>query len=872
MLKTRIILIAVMLLSCVAASSCFSQAKVVRYSQVFESLALGDSLQLIEDRHSEFTADQILEGRYDYQWVPNANEVPNFGYTKSTFWYRITLLNDSEHRQARLFEIAYPLLDKIDFYLLDQDQHVKRHVATGDRTPFNTRDIAHRNFLFDIDLLPNEKVDVLLRIQTEGAHQVPLNLWQERAFFLEDQKELLIKAVFYGILTVMILFNLFIYFSLRETSYLYYVGFVTCFLFMQIAMHGISYEYFWPGLPYVHDISILFFVPTTMLFACLFTMEFLELRRSFKLLFNFLVACTFINVLSIIGSFFLPYALSTKISVGMVIPQSLAIMIAGPILWFRGEKTARFFTLAWFALVVGTTAAAMNKFGLLPRNFITENGLLFGAALEVILLSFALADRFNNEREQRFLAQKEKLAEARHRRDIEDRMMRQATHNPLTQLPNRILLQKRLAEIIDDLRNTNDQIAIVLIHLKRFHEINKTLGHQNADELLRLVSIRLSDQAARIKGIFDVEIAEDRTFPVATIEGVTFALILRANDTRDTEQNIEYLTRQIIEPIDYKGMSIDVGVSVGVAFYPEHGSNVDTLLRHAHIAIDMADKNDNQIAIYSKQMNPYNARRLTLMGDLSRAIDEDKLSINFQPQVDLKTNRVNGMEALVRWTHEIHGFIPPDEFIPLAEQTGIIKALTQWVLEKSVAFCAALAEQGHHMTVSVNISAMNLRERHFAESVSQVIQSYNIEPAQLVLEVTETAMMDDEARALKALMSLNELGIRLSIDDFGTGHSSLGYIKKLPVHEIKIDRSFVMEMDKDLDDEVIVKTTLKMCHSLGYEVVAEGVENLVICNRLRELGCDVIQGYFIARPMPSKDFIEWLASRAWKSAANDTPT
>ena len=832
----------------------------VRLSAGSASLPLGLYLELIEDRNGSYQSEDIVAGRYDYQWVKNTSEIPNFGYTASTFWYRLSIINDTNEVQSRIIQIAYPLLDHIEYYQVTGSMTVKS-LVTGDRTIFDTREIPHRNFLFDLVLEPNEKTFIYLRILTEGAHQLPLSLWQERDLYTVDQGELITKSLYYGMLLVMILFNVFIYVSLKETSYLYYVGFVTSFLYMQLSMHGIDYQYFWPNHPSIHDKGILLFVPFTMLFACLFTNEFLSLKTNSPLLYRFLNLNIAANICSIIGAFFISYSLSTKISVGLVIPQSLVILLAGPLLWYSGEKTARFFTLAWFVMVLGTTMAAMNKFGLLPRNVLTENGLLFGSALEVVLLSFALADRFNREREQRFKAQKEKFEESRQRQAIEERMMLQATHNQLTLLPNRVLFQKRLAEILAEENDGQFHLAITLIHLKRFHEINKTLGHQNADELLKIISMRLREQASQVHGAVDIENKEGIQSPVATVEGVTFAMILKTHTHQITEEAIESLTKQMLEPIEFKGMSLDVGVSVGVSFFPEHGGNVATLLRHAHIAVDMADKNDNQVAIYAKEMNPYSARRLTLMGELTRAIELNNLELYFQPQINLQTNKLSGMEALIRWQHPTHGFIPPDEFIPLAEQTGIIKSLTAWVLNEALTFGAALNAQGHKITISVNISAMNLREKNFVESVENLLSEHQIAPNQLVLEVTETAMMDDAVKAMKALLALNDIGVRLSIDDFGTGHSSLAYIKKLPVHEIKIDRSFVMEMDKNLDDEMIVKTTLKMCHSLGYEVVAEGVESLIICNKLRDLGCDIVQGYYLSRPIPKGDFIKWANAR-----------
>lgn len=843
-------------------------AQIVELSEIGPFAKLGLNIDLIEDSNGSLSVEQIASGDLDYQWIRSEVETPNFGYTDSTFWYRLRFSNKSDDNLNRFLVVSYPLLDYVDLYFVDTNKQIIKSIKTGDARPVSSRDMEHREFVFELNFPKNAERTVYLRVETQGAQQLPVEIWQEREFFIEDQSILTIKAIYFGMMGVMVLFNLFIYFSLQERSYLYYIGFIFSFVFTQAAMTGFAQLYIWPDLPYLNEISILLFVPATMLFAALFAMDFLDLKHRLPVFNRFLGLMVLFNCASCILSMFLPYSVSTKVSVALVFPESLALMAIGPILWARGVKEARFYSLAWFTLVLGTSLVSLNKFGLIPRNTLTEQGLLIGSAMEALLLSLALADRFNREREQRYIAQKEKFEEAKERQRIEEQMMYQSLHSPVTQLPNRVLLSCKLDEIIERYDEDEFSFALVLVHLKRFHEINKTLGHQNADELLTIISERLKEQAKDLTQIISLDNDGDRTDYVANVEGVTFAVVLRALDRDATQMSIEILCKQIIEPVDYKGMSLDVGASTGVAFYPDHGVTSSSLLRHAHIAIDMADKRENQIAIYSKEMNPYSARRLTLMGELRKAIEESSLELYYQPQVNLADHSVHGIEALLRWNHPSHGFIPPDEFIPLAEQTGIIKSLTQWVVNKALSFAAELHAQGNNIYVSVNISAMNLQEKRFELSIKDLLERYQLPRETLILEVTETSVMQDTNRCLMTLNRLHELGVRLSLDDFGTGHSSLSYIKKLPVQEIKIDRSFVMEMDKNPDDEVIVKTTINMCHSLNYRVVAEGVENFEICANLKKMGCDYIQGYYISRPVNGDTFKQWLNEEAWEPLLN----
>lgn len=841
-------------------------AESIKLSQVGTLGALGHHIDLLEDSAGAYTINDVVGDNLDYQWINSDSDTPNFGYTDSTFWYRIRLQNDSGEDTRRILAITYPLLDVIDFYLADEKQQIIKTVHTGDSRPMSSRDFDHRNFLFELSLPQGAQRTIYLRVLTEGAQQLPLEIWKERDFFLRDQSILMSKASYFGVMGIMVLFNLFIYVSTRERSYLFYIGFMAFFFLTQAGMAGFAQQFVWPDTPSLNQISILVFVPATMMFAALFSIEFLDLKQRAPAFNKLLVFTVIFNGVSCVLAPFLSYSLSTKLSVAMVFPASLALLAIGPMLWLRGVKDARFYTLAWCTLVIGTALVSLNKFGLIPRNVITENGLIIGSALEALLLSFALADRFNREREHRYAAQTAMYDQARERQRIENEMMHQSMHSPTTGLPNRVMLACKLDEIIQRYSDDKFSFALVLIHLRRFHEINKTLGHQNADELLKLISERLTGHAQELTQILTLNSLEHEhqaSEYVANVEGVTFAVLLRATDRDAAQMSIETLCRQITEPMEYRGMSLDVGASTGVAFFPEHGKTANSLLRHAHIAIDMAENNEHQIAIYSKEMNPYSARRLTLMGELRKAIDDNSLELYFQPQVNLYNNNLHGVEALLRWNHPSHGFIPPDEFIPLAEQTGLIKMLTKWVIDRALRFTNQLHQNGHRISVSVNISALNLQERRFDLSVKEHLQRYQMDPEFLMLEVTETSVMQDTARCLNMLNTLHELGVQLSLDDFGTGHSSLSYIRKLPVQEIKIDRSFVMDMDNNADDEVIVKTTINMCHSLNYKVVAEGVENPAICAALKRMGCDFIQGYYISRPLSAPDFEQWISQSAW---------
>ncbi len=836
--------------------------KSASFDQYQLKLALGPYIEYLEDAESRLMIGNILQTPIE-AWTENTDSTPNFGYTNSSYWFRLSLHNASQQDElSRLLVIDYPLIDHIEFFRVRNGVVIDQY-STGDKLPFSQRPVEHRNFIFPLDFYAGETNEVYFRIESSGAIQVPLSIWEPQQFFIDDQSELVRKSIFYGVLSVMVLFNFFLFFSLKEAPYFYYVMFVFSFLLTQSAMHGITYQYLWPRFPAVQEMAVLLGVPGCVLFTSLFSRSFLSLAHHAPRMDLFFKVTATLGALNILAAFVLPYRLVTTSAVFMVAVVSLGCIFIGPYLWMKGHKIARFFTIAWMCMVVSTTLLALNKFGVIPYNFFTENSLQFGSALEAVLLSFALADRLNRERQDRWKAQQKMLSEVRQRHHIEETMIYDATHNHLTGLPNRAFMENRFGELLKNDLFRKEGIALVLVHFDRFHEINKTLGHLRADQLLKTVCLKVNSKAQGLEGLIAIEQNERQSLGISVVEGVSTAMLIDRRKNLDLVKTARELVEMLSTPIEYDGLAIDVGASVGIAHYPQHGDNIDALLSNGMIAVDVGIHGGDRVTEYSEEINPYNARRLTLMGDLRNAINNDLLELYFQPQVCCKLNRVTSIEALLRWNHPLHGFIPPDEFIPIAEKTGTINMVTKWVLDKALSRVAELNDKEYEVAVAVNISAVNLKEKQFPLLVKSLLNKYRVEPRFLVLEVTETAMMEDPENALLILTTLNHIGVKLSIDDFGTGHSSLAYIKKLPVHEIKIDRSFVMEMDQDKDGSIIVKTTVNMCHDLGYDVVAEGVETLTSFDTLKAMGCDYLQGYYLARPLPFSDLLVWLDEAPW---------
>ncbi len=431
-------------------------------------------------------------------------------------------------------------------------------------------------------------------------------------------------------------------------------------------------------------------------------------------------------------------------------------------------------------------------------------------------------------------------------------MLHQAMHDTITGLANRNQLHKWINEY---LKGRNEaHLALLVMDLDRFKEVNDTLGHHVGDELLEQVARRI-EQAAPSAEL------------IARLGGDEFAVLLIGRNEDQAIAVARDILQALSDVFSLNDIDVDVAGSLGIALLPEHGNDANTLTQRAEIAMYRAKQRKTSPIIYRAEFDPYSTRRLRLMGELRNAVDQRQLLLYYQPKVDLHNECTVSVEALLRWNHPEHGFVPPMEFIPPAEQSDLIQHLTFWVLDEALLQCRAWRQLGYHLGMAVNISARSLHDLSLPIKVGGLLAKWAVPAEQLTLEITETAIMTNPEHALKVLNRLHAMGVHISIDDFGTGYSSLMYLKKLPVSQIKIDRSFVMEMQSDENDAVIVRSTIDLGHNMGCQVVAEGVENKEIMSALKSLGCDTAQGYHINRPLPAHELSAWLSNCAWPVAA-----
>lgn len=433
-------------------------------------------------------------------------------------------------------------------------------------------------------------------------------------------------------------------------------------------------------------------------------------------------------------------------------------------------------------------------------------------------------------------------------------MRHQALHDALTNLPNRVLLYDRLQQAILLCLREKQTFSLIMVDLDRFKNINDTLGHHIGDLVLQKIAQRVPN----------VLRSSDT---VARLGGDEFAILLKGISTHpQAVLTAEKILEAIRQPINSEHRALHVNASLGIVLFPEHGTDPSHLMRCADIAMYSAKRAKAGFAFYDADQDLQNTKQMVLQNDLYEAIvDSKQLILYYQPKIDLRAKQICGVEALIRWRHPQEGLIFPDDFIPAAEQSGLIRALTTKVLQLALQESSEWQRKELSMPLAINISGENLQDPTFPSQVAEALTAHAVPPSLLEMEITESALMQDPVCAIKAIQTLREMGVLISIDDFGTGYSSLAYLKKLAVSQIKVDKSFVMDMIENDNDAIIVRSTIDLAHNLGLRVVAEGVESEEVLRQLIAFGCDIAQGYYVSPPLPIGQFCEWLQNSEYRA-------
>lgn len=802
-----------------------------------------DEFWLFEDANHHFNGQSVLAFE-DNSWQRIRQTNINLGYQTATVWLKFNLTNTTDQSLVKLIDINYPLLDYVTLFEI-KNNRTNTLSETGDSLPFNTRNIKHPNFVSVVTLKPKSTQQYILKIKSNAPIQSEVIVWEPDDFQAYYRSKASLTFLYLGMLLSAALFNLVVFIFIKENTYLAYGLYAAVFSLLMASQDAILFEYIFPNHPQYHNWAQLILGCLAISLTTIFNLLFLQLDPKTK--GKSLYLMSFVPLFILASGFLVSFVFAIKAAI-------ISTLLILPACFFVGLYHSKnninrlFYLIAWTWFIIGIIVFALARLGFIPFSTFTNHAIQIGSTLELLTFAIALARRLHSEKETRIQAQQIIIDSSRQSAKLQQELLYNATHNEVTGLPNRNSFSQWIENHID----TQQPFTVVLMRLSRIAELDKTLGRDISNYALEQFAMSLNSEVQNHSNIECLDHSEN--FYVANLSNSTLGFVV-SNIKIDTLKDLLCkLNNRLNTPIIINEMEIDPWVITGHASYPRDGQIAQTLLRNAGIALDYANQSENHISSYRKSIDTYDERRLSLVNELKTAIAQNHMQLHYQPLVCAKTNNMIGAEALIRWPHAEYGMIMPDEFIEIAEQTGIIQALSLWVIRSAIQQLQNWKKLTPDFLMSINISAHNIQDSDFIKAVSILIKDKEELAKNIILEITETQMMVDTHHALKNLWALNELGFNIAIDDFGTGYSNLGYLKKLPANELKIDKTFILNLEDDKQNQVLVQTAIQMAHNLGMSVVAEGVESERSYILLKSMGCDLCQGYHFSRPVPVDQF------------------
>lgn len=789
-------------------------------------------------------------------WQTTPNRLLRFGYAPDMAWWaRVTLTNPSARAARVVIDLGTSQQDYVDWYVTAPDGQVLLTNQTGDRRSFATRLLPYRDLVLPYHLPPDATVTVYLRLGTHDGlfASMPFRLYDYTGFFTTSGRESALLSMFHGGLAALALFNLLVFLVTRQGAVGLYVLHLLAVLTGSVSFRGFGFQYLWPDLPGLSNAMTAGSIILAFVTGSLFVVRYVRLHRHVSVATRRVVSLLMIAALSgLVPLAFGQYALAvgfSLIGLGLVV----VVYLLNVRLLFRGVREARFTVPAFFALIVAVALHYLEISELLPPSGFRVWPLIIGSSIEVMLLAFGLADAMNQQRERRFAAERREELARLHMAEIEREASHKARHDELTGLLNRRAAEEWLEAAVE----RGQPVAVLHLGLNDFGAVNEAVGHTGGDAVLRQLGRR--PETAMAPGEIAARLLADE-----------FLVLMPDTDQARAVIAADRIQRLFAVPQQVSGTDISIACRVGIVIFPVDARTAEDLLRRAAIAMQDAARLPRRIQVYQAGRDDDHRRRIALIRDLRHAAEHGEFRLLYQPKIRIATGTLVAAEALIRWEHPTYGMISPAEFIPLAEQSGATRGMTRWVIGEAVHRMRSWRAAGLDIGLSVNISALDLDDPDLIGFVGRSLEAAGIEAGRLTLEVTESAIMTNPERSRAILEDLRASGVMISVDDFGTGYSSLAHLKRLPVQELKIDQSFIRDLSEASEDAVIVRSTIGMSHNLGLTVVAEGVESVETLALLGSWGCDVAQGYAIARPLAAADFERWVAERGGAGVSGET--
>lgn len=750
--------------------------------------------------------------------------------SEQSYWIKISIENLSTYSQNFVLFADNSLLNVFNIYQQNKAKDLITLVKHNNENKDKLKKVyPHITF----ELASSHNQHFVVQIQTTGPPNVPLLVLSEQDFQQRVLYTQVIFGAFIGIIMMMAMYNLVLFFALKDKVYLIYIGYLLSAFIVLSSLTGFGYLIFPDWITYQINKYLLFIDYYLVIFLLTFTLYFLRYNtqnnKTFKISMLFciaLVVCSFFSLtLDVINQTKLFFSLQP-----IVYLFALFIIVRR----LRSDFSwAKFYILSWFPLLLGAAIQPLVLLNYLEYSFITRNAFLFAVIAEITLMAFALAERM--------------------KRNEQDRLTDIAYHIT-SGLPRKSNIESFIYQLAQD---KNARFSVLIIKPEHIDKLALYIDDAMNTELFIRLFKRLSSLFEFNDAIYHLT---DKKEKICFVNNNSFALVIDHKLNKQPLSTVIQSIQQIVmESFQVRDINLPLSAVVGVASFPEHGRQSHELINHASLAVIQGEKEYQKWATFENESSDKASYLLKLAGELALAINNDELSIYHQPQIDLRTLRVCSSECLLRWEHPVEGFIPPTIFVPIAEDMGLINQLTLWVIKQSLTQHRIITEEHHynHM-VSINISGKDISSEHFFTNALDRVEASNIPADKIIFELTESASFAYNKHALGLIEKLVDLGITISIDDFGTGYSTMSQISHLPFQELKVDREFVENVNDDKKRKIIAETTVKMAKGIGLEVVAEGINSQADEDTLRDFGCDIGQGYFYAKPMPLLDYIDWL--------------
>ncbi|MCG8673753.1 MAG: EAL domain-containing protein, partial [Pseudomonadales bacterium] len=789
-----------LLLSCLSPSPVYSKEivvknlpvnKVVDHQEHFKPIYVG----WVEDEVEENTIDEALSSNLNL--IDNGSTL-NFGVTESSFWIFVLVEYVGEYsKKELLLEIPFPLLQELTYYLDSE-----RIGDFGFSRPWLSRMLAHKHFVIPLKLQKNESKLLAFKVSANGGSlQFPMSFWEIDSFIENNGAEYFSYGVFFGALAAMLVYNIFLFLRMRSRVYAFYVLYLSISIVCYLSLTGFGFQYVWWFREEINIIASPLSSCLTAISALLFFTAFTSLKRLSGRLNTIAIS------MSVCGMIFCLVTLYTKMVFGLFVLGYVAmactlVLFTSVHLVRKGSREAAFFLVAWLLFVVGVIVFLLMLSGFLPSNVITRNSLPFGAITEVMLLSFALGDKIKREKRGLLRALEKKMEASKRLLKAEKRFKHRQKHSIVTGLPKSELLQDRIKKHI------SCQLArgiLVFISINNFKDVNRTLGLENGNIVLRLVSERINGHISARNGSCKIG---GRAY-LAHLRGVVFGAYFTDVSLESVYVSCQDLLKIMSTPFEYQGVHFLCEISIGIAQYPVDALVANDLIKKAYVAVGQSALSGIAIETYSESIERKSSWKYSIASELKYALDRNQIYALYQPKICLKENSVVGAEMLLRWEHPKYGNIPPVEFIPLAERVGLIDKLTYWLGLQAKEAYAEFQNLSDSFCLAINVSAKSISNVEFMTSLVDVLEISATGPTRYIFEVTENIALTDVDNTIVMMKELTRKGASFSVDDFGTGYSSIAYLKKLPVSEVKIDRSFIRGVSNNKDDRVIVNTALK---------------------------------------------------------------